>query len=120
MSAANLLDFLGVLANRRDILEELNTKAKDEVIEAAAKLGYEFSAAEYDGLIWPLEIELAKKRGEEFNEHFPLWHLMWGRYYLEFVAEDLLGSFTPAELDQLRTADRGSADQGSAAQGRPG
>jgi hypothetical protein len=101
MSAANLLGFLGVLADRRDLLEELNTKTKDEVIEAAAKLGYEFSAADYDATVWPLEAELAKKRGEEFDAQFPLWHLMWGRYYLEFVVEDVISSFTPAELSRL-------------------
>jgi hypothetical protein len=98
MSAADLLGFLRVLADQRDTLAELKAKTKDEVVEAAATLGYEFSAAEYDAVIWPLESELAQKRGEEFGANFSLWNLMWGRYYLEFVVDDVLPSFTPAEL----------------------
>jgi hypothetical protein len=100
MSATNLLGFLRLLGERRDLLDELRTKTKDEVVDAAAKLGYAFSATDYDAVIWSLEGELAKKRGEEFDGNFSLWNLMWGRYYLEFVVEDMLASFTPTELER--------------------
>jgi hypothetical protein len=102
MAAADLLDFLGILRVQRQLLGDLNTRTKDEVCETASTLGYFFTSADFDQTIWPLEIELAKKRGETFGPDFSLWHLMWGRYYLEFVVDDVLTSFTDAELERVR------------------
>jgi hypothetical protein len=98
MAASDLLDFLGVLRSQRELLSNLNTRTKDEVCETASTMGYFFTTADFDQTIWPLEIELAKKRGEVFGPNFSLWHLMWGRYYLEFVVDDVLPSFTDADL----------------------
>ena len=98
MAASDLLDFLGVLRSQRELLRDLNTRTKDEVCEIASRMGYSFTGADFDQTIWPLEIELATKRGEEFGPHFSLWHLMWGRHYLEFVVDDVLPSFADADL----------------------
>ncbi len=98
MAAADLLDFLKMLSAERELLSNLNTRTKDEVCETASTMGYFFTGDDFDQTIWPLEMELAKKRGEEFGPNFSLWHLMWGRYYLEFVVDDVLPSFADADL----------------------
>jgi hypothetical protein len=102
MGTTDLLDFLGTLRSQRQLLSTLNTQTKDEVCETASTMGYFFTGTDFDQTIWPLEIELAKKRGEPFGPNFALWHLMWGRYYLEFVVDDVLPSFTDAELERVR------------------
>lgn len=90
MSADNLIAFLRTVAGRADILDSLVTKSKDEVIATAADFELPFSEADFDTLIWDLEVQLAAKRGDSFDAQFGLWQLMWGQYYLEYVVTDLL------------------------------
>lgn len=92
MSQQNLIEFLRTIAARADVLDSLKTKSKPEVISAAAGFGLPFTETDFDTLIWDLEVELAEKRGEPFDAQFPLWQTMWGKYYLEFLALDLLPS----------------------------
>ncbi|MCK2220642.1 Nif11-like leader peptide family natural product precursor [Actinomadura sp. ATCC 31491] len=98
MSETNLIGFLRGLAERPELCDRLKDKPKDEVIAAAAVAGMPFTAAEFDALIWSLEERLAGERGEEFNERFPLWDLLWGRYYLEFLVHDLVPSLDETGL----------------------
>lgn len=92
MSSSNVPAFLRHLAHRRDQLDILKTMPKGEVIKRAAEIGFEFSEREFDSLIWGAEERLAEVRGEDFNATFPLWDLMWGKYYLEYLVGDLLPS----------------------------
>jgi len=98
MSAANVPAFLRYLAAHPDQLGELETQAKDDVIRRAAHLGFEFSEEEFDTLIWDSEQKLAEFRGDKFDATFPLWDLMWGKYYLEYLATDLAPSCTESGL----------------------
>ncbi|KAB8192716.1 Nif11 family protein [Nonomuraea phyllanthi] len=98
MSAANLVAFLRGLAERPELCDRLKDKPKDEVIAAAAEAGRPFTAQEFDTLIWELEERLAHERGEEFDARFPLWNLLWGRYYLEFLVHDLVPSLDETGL----------------------
>ncbi|MFI9836680.1 Nif11 family protein [Nonomuraea sp. NPDC051941] len=98
MSEANVIGFLRGLAERPDLVDRLKDKSKDEVIAAAAAAGQPFTAQEFNSLIWELEGRLAHERGEEFNERFPLWGLLWGRYYLEFLVFDLVPSLDETGL----------------------
>ena len=98
MSENNVIGFLRMVASRVDMHDSLKVKSKDDVISAAASLGYPFSASEFDTLIWNLETELAVKRGEQFDAHFPLWETMWGTYYLTYIVMDLVPSFEEAGL----------------------
>ncbi|MEV5891408.1 Nif11-like leader peptide family natural product precursor [Nonomuraea fuscirosea] len=98
MSETNVIDFLRALAQRPELCERLKDKPKDEVITAAAGAGYPFTAQEFNTLIWDLEERLARERGEEFNERFPLWDLLWGRHYLEFLVFDLVPSLDETGL----------------------
>ena len=92
MSGENVLALLRHLSAHRDQLAELKTCSKDEVIKRAADMGFGFSEPEFNTLIWGLEERLAAIRGEEFDVTFPLWDLMWGTYYLEYLVIDLLPS----------------------------
>jgi hypothetical protein len=98
MSDAHVVDFLRSLGSRGDLLAELRDKPKEAVLAAAAQAGFPFSDAEFNALIWDLEARLAEHRGEPFDQAFPLWHLMWGRYYLEFLVSELMPSITETDL----------------------
>jgi hypothetical protein len=98
MSSENLIAFLRTVAARGDILDSLVTRSKDEVIATAADFGLPFSEADFDAVIWDLEVQLAAKRGDPFDAQFGLWQTMWGQYYLEYVVRDLLPSLEEAGL----------------------
>ena len=100
VSSKHVIEFLRVLAERADVLDTLNVRSKDEVLAAAADLGLAFDDAEFDSLIWDLEMNLARKRGESFDAHFPLWETMWGKYYLEYLVTDLLPSLSDADVNE--------------------
>jgi hypothetical protein len=90
MSGQHVIGLLRLLAGRPDLLDELKLVSKSEVIAAAAAQGLPFSEADFDPLIWGLEVQLAERRGEPFDAQFPLWQTMWGQYYLEYLVLDLL------------------------------
>ncbi len=98
MSSQNVLSFLRLLGERPDLLDELKLKSKDEVIAASATHGLPFAEPDFDPLIWGLEVRLAQFRGEPFDAQFPLWQTMWGQYYLEYLALDLLPALDAASL----------------------
>jgi hypothetical protein len=101
VSSKNVIQFLRVLAARADMLDGLNLRSKDEVLNAAADLGLAFDESEFDSLIWDLEMNLASKRDESFDAHFPLWETMWGKYYLEYLVDDLLPSLAESDISSV-------------------
>lgn len=104
MSQRNVIEFLRALATRPGVLDRLKVRSKAEVIAAAAELGFAFSDAEFTQLIWDLEDYLASKRGEKFDDQFPLWQTMWGTTYLEFLVIDVIPSFEEADFVTIMTA----------------
>jgi hypothetical protein len=90
MSEAQVIEFLHTVAARADLLDSLKVRSKDEVLAAAAELGFSFTEAEFDPLIWGLEDRLAASRAEKFDQHFALWETMWGKYYLDYLVTDLI------------------------------
>ena len=101
MSSSNVPAFLRHIAHHRDELDILKTMPKGDVIKRAAEIGFEFSETEFDSLIWGVEERLAGFRGEDFNATFPLWDLMWGKYYLEYLADDLSPSCDEAGIPEF-------------------
>jgi hypothetical protein len=91
-------EFLRLLAGRPDLLDSLKTRGKDDVLAAAADLGFTFTENEFDGYVWDAEVRLAKWRDEPFDAQFPLWRTMWGRYYLEYLVTDLVSSLEESGL----------------------
>jgi hypothetical protein len=85
-----VLAFLRFLGDRPDLVAELRTRSKDEVVAAAAALGHPFAPADFDRVVWDAEARLAEARGEAFDGHFSLWSTLWGRHYLEMLVEDLV------------------------------
>jgi hypothetical protein len=98
MSSQNVLPFMRLLASNTALLDELKVQGKDEVISAAAEHGLPFSEAEFDPLIWGLELKLAERRNEAFDFQFPLWQTMWGQYYLEYLVYDLVVALDTTNL----------------------
>jgi hypothetical protein len=104
VSSGHVVDFLRVVAARADVLDRLKVRSKNDVLAAAADLGLPFTDAEFDSLIWELEMNLARKRGEQFDAHFPLWETMWGKHYLDYLVTDLLPSIAQADVDGVLAA----------------
>lgn len=98
MSENNVVAFLRRLAEQPELLDRLKTQSKAEAITAAGEMGLPFTEQEFNTLIWSLEGRLAVHRGEPFSEKFSLWHLMWGRYYLEYLVVDLLPALQDTAL----------------------
>jgi hypothetical protein len=90
MSRRNVLGFLRHLGGDPELLAQLKTRSKDEVIVAATERGYPFAPEDFDTVVWDCEARLADRRGEPFDGHFSLWSTLWGRYYLEMLVEDLV------------------------------
>jgi hypothetical protein len=90
--------FLRLLTGRADLLDSLKTRSKDEVLAAAADLGFAFTENEFDSFVWDAEVRLAKHRDELFDARFPLWQTMWGRYYLEYLVIDVVSSLEETGL----------------------
>ena len=101
MSERNLIAFLRTVAIRADLLDALKRRSKDEVIAAAAAFGLPFTEAEFDRLIWGLELRLAEKRGEPFDAHFPLWETMWGRHYFDYLVVDMMPSLDETDFEAV-------------------
>jgi Nif11 domain len=98
MTGPNVIAFLRLLGEQPALLDALKVASKDDAIAAAAEHGLPFTEADFDPLIWGLEVDLARHRGEAFDGRFPLWHLMWGQYYLEYLVLDLLPALDAAGL----------------------
>jgi hypothetical protein len=109
MSERNLIRFLRTVAIRADVLDALKERSKDEVVAAAAAFGLPFTEAEFDRVIWDLEIRLAEKRGEPFDTHFPLWETMWGKHYFDYLVLDMMPSLTDADVDAVIGATEGQS-----------
>lgn len=109
MSAENILPFLRTLAARPNLLVRLRSRSKDDVLAAAAGLGLPFSDDDFNTAVWDLEEQLAVRRGEVFDDTFPLWQIMWGQFYLEYLVHDLLPSLVDTGLATVdRTAAQGA------------
>ena len=98
MSAANVIGFLQTLSARPDLLNDLRTRTKEQVLAVAAFRGHPFTDDEFNSVVWELERRLAEQRTEPFDAAFPLWRTMWGAYYLEYLIIDLLSSCEEAGL----------------------
>ena len=90
----NVFAFLRYLSGRPELVQELKTRSKDDVIAVAVERGYPFAAADFDAVVWDAEARLADRRGEPFDGHFSLWSTLWGRHYLEMLVEDLIPALT--------------------------
>ncbi|MFC0544851.1 Nif11-like leader peptide family natural product precursor [Kutzneria chonburiensis] len=94
----NVIEFLRTVAGRPGVLDSLKARSKHEVLAAAAGFGLPFSENDFNTLVWDLEMRLAQERGEQFDSTFPLWHVMWGKTYLEYVVVDLIPSLEEKNL----------------------
>ncbi|AVQ71170.1 MAG: Nif11-like leader peptide family natural product precursor [Dolichospermum sp.] len=100
MSKREVCNFLKALAEDSLLKNELKVKEKDEVMRYAQQR-YDFTQREFDDFVWVLENLLADKRGEKFDLAFSLWETMWGKYYLEFVVDNVIGSLSDQDLEKV-------------------
>jgi predicted ribosomally synthesized peptide with nif11-like leader len=102
MSKENAINFLRACANNTALLEKLEQKDLPEVLLHAKSLGYSFTSEELAAVIGSMEIQIIiEKMGEEIDANSSLWRRMWGKFRLRYVVEELLSTFSDAELTQL-------------------
>lgn len=106
MRQSVVISFLRHLGGQPELRRHLRTMSKTQVMAEAQRLGFAFAESEYDEVVWGAEMFLAEKLGEPFDFQFSLWKTMWGKYYLDFVLDDVIASLTP-ELEQEFLAAKG-------------
>lgn len=98
MAKISVFEFLQDVADDPALQLDLRTKSKPEVLGYANKAGFDFSEKEFDDAIWGIEMFLANKVGEPFDLSFSLWETMWGKYYLEYLIDNVLGCVTQEDI----------------------
>lgn len=101
MAKTSAVDYLKTVAFHSSLQEKLRVKSKDEVMNHAKNMGYDFAENEFDDVVWELEMFLAEKRGEKFDHTFSLWTTMWGKYYLQYVIDNVIGSLSDQDIEQV-------------------
>ncbi len=89
-----VINFLTSLSKQPEIRIALREQSKEEVLKYARKTGFDFSDKDFDDTIWGYEIELAKQLNENFDLSFSLWETMWGRYYLDYLLDNLIAVYS--------------------------
>lgn len=82
----------------------LRTLPKAETLAFANENGYDFSEADFDDAIWGIEIYMAEKLGETFDFSFSLWETMWGKYYLEYIVDNVVGAVSDDDIEAFLAA----------------
>lgn len=101
-----VFDFLRHLGREPGLVEELRSRDKTDVLARANRMGYGFPEKDFDDTIWGVEGFLAEKIGEPFDPMFSLWGTMWGKYYLEYLVDNVGKMLTDADIDQFLTQGR--------------
>lgn len=101
MARKEVVNFLQNLVSQPELQATLKTFSKPEVLAYAEEAGYKFTEQEFDDTVWGIEIFLANKLGENFDLTFSLWQTMWGKYYLEYIASNVIDSLSQQEIDEF-------------------
>ncbi|MDJ0772974.1 MAG: hypothetical protein QNJ49_06010 [Mastigocoleus sp. MO_167.B18] len=101
MSRKAVFDFLNAVAKDYYLQHELSRKSKDEVMKNAKIMNYDFTPQDFDDVIWESEIFLANKHKENFDLTFSLWETMWGKYYFQYLIDNVIGSLSDQEMNQI-------------------
>jgi hypothetical protein len=101
MAKINVFRFFHDLGEKPDQVMDLRTRSKADVLVHANRNGYEFTESEFDDAIWGVEIYMAEKLGETFDFSFSLWETMWGKYYLEYLVDDVVGAISDEDVAEF-------------------
>jgi hypothetical protein len=107
MRESTVFQFLRHVGAQPELRRQLRTLPKPRVLAEAQRMGFTFDESDFDEIVWGAESFLASKLGEPFSPQFSLWETMWGKYYLDFVLDNVVCSFTP-ELEQEFLSARGA------------
>jgi hypothetical protein len=91
---SNVINFLSSLSDQIEVRNELREKSKEDVLKYAWQKGFNFSEKDFDDTIWGFEMELAEQIKEKFDLSFSLWETMWGRYYLDYLIDNLIAVYS--------------------------
>jgi hypothetical protein len=96
-----VFDFLRHVGREPGLVHELRARSKPEVLERARQLGYDFPEQDFDDSVWGVEGFLAAKVGEPFDSSFSLWETMWGKYYLEYLVDNVVKGLSDEDIAQF-------------------
>ena len=103
MAKTEVFRFFRDLAQDPAQVLDLRTLPKADTLAHANKNGYVFTEADFDDAIWGIEIFMAEKLGETFDFSFSLWETMWGKYYLEYIVDNVVGAVTDQDIEAFLT-----------------
>lgn len=107
MSKREVIEFLKILYHQPELLLKLKKLPKQDVLDYAKQMGHDFTQQDFDDTVWNLEIFLANKLGENFDLKFSLWETMWGKYYLDFVVNNVINCITEQDINVFLTSQGG-------------
>lgn len=90
---SDVIKFLSSLSDQIEIRNELREKSKEDVLKYAWQNGSYFSEKDFDDTIWGFEMKLAEQIKEKFDLSFSLWETMWGRYYLDYLIDNVIAVY---------------------------
>lgn len=96
------VDFLLACAADPRLAEGFNARSLPELLFHARTLGYSFSGRELAAVVGALERHLITERmGQKLDARSGLWVRMWGKPRFQYVVEELVKSFSAAEVRAL-------------------
>jgi hypothetical protein len=99
MARIEVVNFLQSFVRQPELLNKSKALSKPEVLVYAEQAGYKFTEQEFDETVWRIEMFLANKLGENFDLTFSLWETMWGKYYLEYLAVNVIDTLSQEEIN---------------------
>ena len=102
MSAANVVQFLRQCAADKELLELCDSLSLADLLFFVKAPASRFRARDLASVAGSFEAYIIiQKRKESIDESSTLWPQMWGKRHLRYVVQDLMGSLTAAEIENL-------------------
>ena len=101
INRTGVIDFFNSIKDNICITNYLRTKSDYEIVKFAEKLKYKFTVADLTDIVWEMEIFLSKKINEKFDETFSLWKTMWGKFYFDYIIENIIKALTEEEMFKI-------------------
>jgi uncharacterized protein (TIGR02118 family) len=102
MSKTSVVKFLRACAADRGLLAPFLPRNLPELLFHAKALGYSFTGEDLASVAGGLEFYIiTQKMKQEISASSSLWPKMWGKPHLLYVVEDLIGSLSEGEVEQV-------------------
>jgi hypothetical protein len=95
MRDLRVFEFLQYLACHPDDLVRLRHLPKSDVLAFASAKDFQIIESVFDETLWQAEIAIAARIGEPFDFSCSMWETMWGKYYLDYLVQNVAAVMRP-------------------------